>query len=742
MKRTAIALILVFVVLGIAPAAARADGIIIPDPVPRRPDLPLRSLAIKYHRVTVTIDGQVATTRIDQVFLNETPYDLEGDYLFPLPPGASVGEFAMWVDGQRLEAQVLGSDEARRIYEDIVRQRRDPALLEYAGQNAFRARIYPIPAHGEKRVELEYSQVLPNDGRLIRYVYPLSTEKFSTRPLEEVRVEVRIAARVDIKSVYSPSHPLSVERDGPRRAVVLYEERDVTPDADFVLYHSLDEREIGLDLLSFRREGDDGYFLLLLAPGVASDDVALSERDVVFVVDTSGSMRGEKLSQAKDAARYVLRNLNPGDRFNVIAFSSTVEAFARSLEPLERRDEALRFIDRLVSRGGTNIHQALLDALAQADDGDRPFVVLFLTDGLATEGEIRTEEIVRAVDEAAPASTRLFCFGVGYDVNTILLDTASGRHHGTSDYVQPGEDIERAVSGLYDKISMPVLTDVEVDFGDIRVADAYPSPLPDVFAGGQIVLAGRYREGGTTTLTLRGTRNGEPVTHVYREVAFRDEGGEEMLPRLWATRKIGHLLTQIRLNGPDRELVDEIVELSVRYGIVTPYTSFLVDETEDALSEVGRQALADRAYALAPQGLGAADAPGRGGGGAAAEPPASGQAAVEASLAQKALASAEAPAEPTTEGVRTVGPKSFVLRDGVWTDTAYDTATMTPQRIAFGGARYFDLLRDHPELGRYLALGPEVIVVWEGEAYRITAEEPDEPGPPPISGRPWRERLR
>ncbi|MBC7236916.1 MAG: hypothetical protein H5T69_13835, partial [Chloroflexi bacterium] len=249
---------------------AVADGIIVPRPRPGRPAPPLRSLAIKYHRVTVTIEDGVATTHVDQVFLNENPQDIEGEYIFPLPEGASISSFALWVDGQRLEAQALDSEEARRIYEEIVRQQRDPALLEYAGRNAFRARIYPIPGYGEKRVELEYSEVLPRDSDLVRYVYPLNTEKFSTRPLEEAAVTVEIRSHSEIKAVYSPSHEVDVRRDGPHEATVSYREKDVVPDRDLLLYYSLGEDDLGVNLISYKPEGEDGYFLLLLSPPLKS----------------------------------------------------------------------------------------------------------------------------------------------------------------------------------------------------------------------------------------------------------------------------------------------------------------------------------------------------------------------------------------------------------------------------------------------------------------------------------------
>jgi len=688
---------------------ARADGIIVPVPRPGKPVPPLRSLAIKYHRVTVTIDGQVATTHVDQVFVNEGSRDIEGEYIFPLPEEASISQFAMWVDGDRLEAQVLDRDEARRVYEQIVREQRDPALLEYVGRNAFKARIYPIPAYGEKRVELEYTEVLAQDHGLVRYVYPLNTEKFSTRPLEDVSVSVRIASRRPLQAIYSPSHEVSVKRDGDLVAVVVYKERDVLPNKDFVLYYSASEDDLGLNLIGYKERGQDGFFLCLLAPQAQVEEQELVAKDVFFVLDTSGSMRGEKLDQAKRALNYVLDNLNQGDRFNIVAFSTSTRRFASRPRPKTDVEEAEDFVRNLRAGGGTNIDRALREALDQTTEG-RPQFVILLTDGLATEGEKRTEKIIERVDDLAGEDVRIFAFGVGYDVNTLLLDTISQGHHGTSIYVRPGEELERAVSSFYEKISRPVLADLSIDFGSVQVEDAYPYPLPDLFAGGQIMLVGRYRNPGTTTLILRGTVNGRPVSHAYKDVRFRSHGGAEFIPRLWATRKIGHLLTQIRLGGAEAELVDEVVELSVRYGIVTPYTSFLIDETEDALSADGRHDLAKRELA--------AQSP-------PAEAEASGARAVEKAIVQGSLRGADVAAQPKGDVVRAVGAKAFVLHNEIWTDTAFDAHTMDVERVPFGSERYFELLEAHPDWGRYLALGRYVIVVEDDRAYQIVAAGSD-----------------
>ncbi|RLC83424.1 MAG: hypothetical protein DRI79_13915, partial [Chloroflexi bacterium] len=276
-----------------------ADGIIIPEPPPLPEPVPLDEswLTIRYHRVTVTIEDQVAVTHVEQEFLNECDWEVEGTYVFPLPEGAAVSEFVMWVDGKPVEGEILPADEARQIYEDIVRRRRDPALLEYVGRNAVQARIFPIPPGGSRKIELEYSQVLPVENGLVRYVYPLETEKFSARPLEEVSVHVEIRSPAPIRAVYSPTHQdrVYIERDGDYRAIVGYEEYDVLPEDDFELVYTVSQEEVGLNLLTYREPPDDGFFLLLVAPTVEVEEEQVIPRDIILVLDTSGSMEGEKI---------------------------------------------------------------------------------------------------------------------------------------------------------------------------------------------------------------------------------------------------------------------------------------------------------------------------------------------------------------------------------------------------------------------------------------------------------------
>ncbi|MGE5262314.1 MAG: VIT domain-containing protein [Acidobacteriota bacterium] len=698
-------------------------------PVPPRPVNCPTYLTVKNHNVTVVIDNQIARTHVDETFINDSTFQLEGTYIFPLPEDAAISDFAMWVDGKKLEGQVLDRNQARQIYEDIVRRQRDPALLEYVGRNAFQARIFPIQPRTEKRVEIEFAQVLTAEQGLVRYAYPLNTEKFSPRPLGNVSINVTVRSNTALKAIYSPSHDVSVLRSGDFQAKVGYEASNVKPDRDFILYYTVTQDSIGLNLLTFRpfgpapSPGADGFFVMLVAPRVEVPAGQVIAKDVIFVLDVSGSMQGQKIDQAKRALNYVLDQLNNNDRFNIIAFSTGTNAYASSLQPASARSDARNFVSRLKAEGSTDINRALLETMSNVDK-ERPAIVIFLTDGLPTMGETNSQKIIANLTNAAPRNARLFTFGVGDDVNTVLLDTLADKLRGASGYVRPNEKIDEIVSAFYTNVSTPVLSDITVDWGGIGVSDVYPYPLPDLFAGAQLVVTGRYRNSGPATITLNGKVNGTPQSFKYSDVNFKNTGGDDSIPRLWATRKIGYLLNQIRLNGEAKEVVNEIITLAVRYGIVTPYTSFLIDERRDVLTETGRGGAAqDLSKSLSPGAM-----------------PTSGAAAVQQSQQQNQMRSANvAPAAPTavpaataapggrigaepqvqTAAIQLIGDKTFLFRNGIWMDSQFDPSKMATKRIEFNSDAYFALAQN-PGWGKYVALGSRVIAVLNGVAYEIT----------------------
>ncbi|NQS92176.1 MAG: VWA domain-containing protein, partial [Chloroflexi bacterium] len=550
--------------------------------------------------------------------------------------------------------------------------------------------------------------------------------------LEDCSVRVEVNSSQPLRNVYSPTHQdrIYIQRDGDHRVVLGYEERDVLPNQDFELIYSVSREDIGLQLLTYPDPAGEsgfnkgGYFLLMAAPSVEEDQII--PRDIVLVLDTSGSMEGEKLSQAKEAARYVLTHLNQEDRFNVVAFSTGVKHFAYDLQPVSNASQALSWIEGINALGGTNINQALLEAITlrtPVDGGEkaRPVVILFLTDGLPTEGVTDVDQILANVGASDSGNLRLFAFGVGDDVNTELLDTLAESNRGLVSYVRPQERIDEEVSGLFAKIRTPVLTDLDIDFGEILVDEIYPPVLPDMFAGTQLIITGRYRlpgnGPGNTEIQLSGYVNSQKKTFSYPvnfSATVETPVSNSFIPRLWASRKIGYLLNQIRYQGENSEWVDAIIQLSIRYGIITPYTSFLIEE-DDFFSGEGRDEAARdlmEEYAM----------------------PAVGAEAVDKADAASNLRAAESVGQPgfvdndgrgdfTQPILIYVGDKTFFLQNGIWIDSTYEQDSMEPIQISFGSEVYYELLTTRTAWGKYFALGKQVIFVSEGEAFEVVISE-------------------
>ncbi|HWQ46143.1 MAG TPA: VIT domain-containing protein, partial [Longilinea sp.] len=356
---------------------------------------------------------------------------MEGTYVFPLPEGAAVTDFTLWVDGQPVQGQVLDANQARQVYQDSIQNMQDPALLEYIGQGAVQASVAPILPYTERQIELEYTQALTSENGLVEYVYPLNTERFSVTPLESVQVKVTIIDNDPIQLVYSPSHPIDVLQPSLNESVATYTDTYVTPDTDFSLFYSVGNQE-AFHLLTYRDPSDpeeqDGYFMMLVAPQPDVDAQAIP-KDVILVLDCSGSMEGEKFEQARQAAQYILEHLNPSDRFSLITFNTYVNRYSAEPTSAEQNQQAIGWLNTLSANGSTDINQALQLASALVD-AERPTYLLFMTDGLPTAGVTDSQQILDNFARTASDSLRLYPFGVGYDVDTYLLDSLSEQHHG------------------------------------------------------------------------------------------------------------------------------------------------------------------------------------------------------------------------------------------------------------------------------------------------------------------------
>jgi Ca-activated chloride channel family protein len=619
MRTVLLSLAVVFAVAG----RVSAHGLLIPE------DRQLPPLAMVNHRVKIDIQDQVAVTEVEQTFRNHTDRPLEATYVFPVPRGASVNKFTMLVDGKEMSAEMVESAKARQIYSDIVRRTQDPGLLEYIGNNLLRLRVFPVPPHKDQKLTLRYTTIAPEDAGLVEYVYPLKTDGKATRTLEDFSIKATIKSQHSLLNVYSPTHSISTRRVAERTMEVTFDRDQATLDKDFQLFYSVGRGEVGFTPLTYRPlSTEDGYFLFLISPQLDVSRSSIQPRDMVFVLDTSGSMAGVKMEQAKKALRHCLDNLNPEDRFAVFNFSTAVGKYREQLVESSREqvEHAKRWVDNLRTSGGTAIDDAMAAAQAlQTTDSGRTFTIVFFTDGQPTVGETNPDKILKHVIGRNTANTRIFTFGVGDDVNAALLDQLAEQTRAVSTYVRPTEDIEVKASALYAKVSQPVLTNLKLSAGDAgRFSEIYPPQLPDLFAGGQLVVLGRYSGQGPVAIKLTGMVGADKREYVY-EMNLAPRGGEErdFVEHLWARRKVGYLLDQIRLNGEKKELIDEVTALAKKYGIATPYTSYLIvpDAPTPVLSTVrgggpgGPGAPGGKPLALQPRGGGIGGGAGGGFGG-------------------------------------------------------------------------------------------------------------------------------
>ncbi len=605
-----------FCVLCLFGGSIQAAGLLIPT------EKKLPPLAMVDHLVNVQIDDQVAVTKIEQTFRNHTDRQLEAEYIFPIPKGASVRKFVMWVDGKAFPGETVEADKARTIYTEIVRRTLDPGLLEYMGGDLIKLRVFPVLPKQDQKILVSYTSVASSDAGLIEYVYPMKTNNKAASTLERFSVTLNLKSQHSLQNIYSPTHAVTVNRPNDREAIVGFEKQQALLDKDFQLFYTAGTKDVGLTAVAHRpNPTGNGYFMLLVSPRAELSKSQQAPRDMIFVLDTSGSMKGKRMTQARSAMQYCLKNLTEKDRFGLINFATTVNYYSPNLQDASAAnvDEAHKWVSQLDATGGTAIDEALKAALAmRSSDAHRTSTIVFFTDGRATIGETNEKKILESALKHNSATTRIFTFGVGDDVNATMLDQLADQSRAISTYVREAEDIEVKLSSLYGKISNPVLANLKLTVGpDVKISEVYPPQLPDLFHGSQLVVFGRYTGKGHAAIKVAGSIGAEIKEFVY-EFNFAEQTRDEksFVEDLWARRKVGYLLDQIRVNGEKKELVDEVVTLAKRYGITTPYTSFLV--VPDGPLPVARAS--EKKKAGAPDVAFHLNIPGPGGFGAAPPP--------------------------------------------------------------------------------------------------------------------------
>jgi Ca-activated chloride channel family protein len=675
--------------------------------------------------VRTRIVDRIAQVEVEEQFRNTGGGIAEGTYLYPLPGEAVFQNFSLWMGETEMRGEMMNAEQARGIYEEIVRRLRDPALLTLEGHGLIRARIFPIQPGETRRVVLRYTQLLPREGDALRLRYAIGERgrlgqgALNTPPgsfADQLRYRVTLPNAESWGTPYSPTHGVTTRRDGDDLIIAL----DSNATGDVEIYLPLRRGLVGTSLTAHAPGGEDGYFMLLVSPAQAEDAGDALARDLTLVVDVSGSMSGDKIVQARSALRQALGTLRATDRFRLIAFSTRVTPFRETFVPAtaENLAAARGWVDALNADGGTNIAGALEAALGQGTPAERLPIVVFVTDGLPSVGEQAPDRIA-SLAGARIGRSRVFTFGVGADVNTYLLDRLAQEGRGTASYVAPDASVEQAVGSLMNKVRHPALTNLRIEGAPVELVQTYPSRLPDVFFGEELVIFGRYRGTGRGELTVVGDRNGRTERFATAAVFPGGESDNAFITRLWASRRIGELTRTIRIEGATPALVQEVRDLGLRYGILTEYTSYLVQEPNIATQP--RDRLIMPASPAMQGGAGAARAQSGAGAVAAAR---SSSAMMGAGNLASADRAAEERADELTRGtgrtLRRAGGRMFVQHGSVWTDAGH-MATLRVYEVAPFSDAYFALVRALPELAPFLSVGDEVLVAGRRASIKVTA---------------------
>jgi len=554
---------------------------------PRWSSASYEKMWIKNIDVNVSIQDQVAVTQVDQIFFNEMTESVEAIYIFPLPENAMITSLVYWFNGQRYEAEIRERQDAINDYNDHLSQWLDPALLEYMGDNLFRLSIVPVDALSEVRTEITYVEMLNYDFGVNYYKHLLNTLELSSQPVESVHVFLDANSQSPYKYFQSPSHENStstlITKVSDYHYTLEFGDENFFPDKDLLVEFETVRDEVQFNILTYSPTEEDSmgtdsfYALWITPPDTISEDQTIP-KDIVFTADVSSSMEGERIEQLRESLYRFLELLNPIDRFNIITFGTHVKKFADDLVEANTTNitAAETFVSQIYALGMTNISGAIEASFNQSYGEESSNNLIFLTDGKPTMGITDPNEIISFVNEQNDMGVQLFSFGIGENLNRAFLTQLSMENNGYATFIESDDDIALLVTNHFTRISKPIITNLSLDYGGFQVFDTYPKILSDLFYGTQTMEMGLYNSSGSSVITLNGEILGEPV-EFSKIVTFAGEGGYRFVPRLWAKAKINHLLDLIEIYGETDELVDQIIELSLRFQVLTKYTAFYVD---------------------------------------------------------------------------------------------------------------------------------------------------------------------
>ena len=725
---------LILLLISIISTQAMAGGIMIVSPAGTNWTGTQRmnpfSLNVKSLRVETTINDNIAHTVITQVFNNPTPMRLQGFFLFPVPENSIISNFQMDINGKLTKAELLDAAQARKVYEDIVRKTLDPALLEYSNSQLFKIRVFPIEPGKDKTIKISYNTVLQSENNLLSYTLPLNTQKFSAQPLKNVVIHFKIKNKNALSNVYSPTHRLDGKALDEHNWEAGFEQKEIKPNTDLKLYIQKSANQINISALGFKGDETKGFVLFSISPDFYSKQT--EAKDYIFVLDVSGSMRDEKIKQARKALQYCVKKLKSNDKFQVIKFSTFSEKMFENLVSGSEANKtnAIKKIENWEAVGGTNMEAAFKDVFSKLPQDKRKKVVVFITDGKPTIGEINETKLVNLIQKNNSQHIRIFTFGLGSDLNTHLLDKIALKTNAYHYYINQGEKIDHAIAAFFDKVIRPAISNLKFKVENATISQLTPHEIPDLFYGQSIVLVAKIDKEGQITAKLSGELNGKLVS-TSQKLSLKFGSKNEYIPQIWASMQLGYLLEQIRLHGETKELKDEIVHLAKKYGIITPYTSYLIMEDEVVVTHnphphhyppIRVRKILDEQFDMEEAADEYTQIQNKSGGNSTRSSSEiqdlkKSKGTYNSSMGQSRMLKKQ---NSNKVYIQNRQGRAFYKSEKGWTDTQLiDTPSQKAKQIKFASKEYFKLIENNPQIGQYLSVGRKCQFVYNHQIYDI-----------------------
>lgn len=655
---------------------------------------------LEFAELTGEIAGRKADMQLTETIVGPDK-EISTVLLLPLVEGVVDKSINLRLNREGKEATVVSriynAEDSQKLLESIAKATGDVRTIALSGA---RLAVANVSLQGRMSVAVDFQATAQTGDEIHSIALPLCTAEFSSEPVKRIDARLTLTSDLPQRVIYSPSHEATISRESLNKAIIRVKAENWEGNEDLKLLWVADESDLGLRVLTYREsKEEDGYFMIIGNPTGGDREKPIA-KDVVFVLDTSGSMRGEKIEQCRAAIEYCLTQLQPEDRFNIVTFGTEVNSLARQPVSIEKANltKAQNFVEDIVAHGKTNIEGALKASFEFEHAEGRPRMIIFLTDGVPTAGELRPEKIVEQIPQWNTRGARVFVMGAGNDVNAHLLDKISSATQGSSEYINPTEEIDEKVAALYNRLAHPVLTNVAVNFGDLNTSSQYPQKLGPLFRNTELMVLGRFQEGGKHKIAIQGELNGEKK-EFSRVVEFPTEKtttDREYVAPLWATRNIGHLLQQIRLHGEDKELLEEVVRLSKKFGIVTEYTAFLGHggaalDAQALQNEVNGRLFRANSVQTGKWAVN--------------------QARNDIGLQQRGVVNRSANAyfdrrgeKVVANNIRQIGAGCFYLNDGQWIDS-HDVGDRKERKVELFSDEFFALLKQHKDFRRAQQLG-------------------------------------